>query len=234
MTRAFRFLALLLSAVLVLGACGDDDTATTDESDGATADADGDDPLAGVSLVSDGSLTVCTDAPYEPFEFEGDDGEFTGFDMELLREIGSRLDLELAVTVQPFDGIWLGPAAGNCDIVASAMTITPERAAAVTFSDPYFDADQSLLVRADDEDTYGTLADLAGKRIAVQTGTTGETYANEQQARGRHDPGLRRTGCDVPRHRLGRGRRHPPGPAGQRLPGDEGRRRRGDRDLPDR
>ena len=159
--RFMRLLLPLLAAAIVVVACGDDDDA------------------ADFSLVADGTLTVCTDAPYEPFEFEGADGTFTGFDMDLLREIAGGLDLELSVAVVPFDGIWLLPAAGECDLVGSAMSITEERQQAVLFSDPYFDADQSLLVRASDSDQFATLASLAGAKIGVQTGTTGEIYAQE-------------------------------------------------------
>ena len=137
-----------------------------------------------LGLVASGKLTVCTDAPYEPFEFQDASGNFTGFDMDLLREISSGLDLTMDVKVVPFDGIWLLPAAGECDIVGSAMTITDERKASALFSDPYFDADQSLLVRKADEATYATLASLAGKKIAVQTGTTGEVYAKANTPQG--------------------------------------------------
>lgn len=170
-----RLLLLPLAAALVLGACGDDDD-TGD--DGAT---EGTEPTAEVAapdgLVSGGELTVCSDTPYEPFEFEGDDGEQTGYDIELLRAIADDAGLDLEVADLPFDGILGSLAAGQCDVVASAVTITEERAQQVDFSDPYFDADQSLLVRAEDEGTYATLADLAGQRIGVQSGTTGAEYA---------------------------------------------------------
>ena len=78
----------------------------------------------------------------------------------------------------PFDGILGSLAAGDCDVVASAVTITDERAEQVDFSDPYFDAEQSLLIKADNDEIAG-IADLAGKTVGVQTGTTGEAYANE-------------------------------------------------------
>ena len=157
-----RLLLPLIAVAVLVAACGDDD-----------------DDAASFSLVSDGTLTVCTDAPYEPFEFEAADGTFTGFDMDLLRTIAGGLDLELGVAVVPCDGIWLLPAAGECDLVGSAMTITEERQQAALFSDPYFDADQSLLVRASDSDQFATLASLAGANIGVQTGTTGEIYAQD-------------------------------------------------------
>ncbi|NOY55160.1 MAG: basic amino acid ABC transporter substrate-binding protein [Actinobacteria bacterium] len=130
-------------------------------------------------LVKPDTLTICTDAPYPPFEFQADDGSWTGFDMDLMSKITDGLGLKMEVTVQPFDGIWLAPQAGTCDIVVSAMTITKERAANALFSDPYFDADQSLLIRKADAGSIKTLADMAGKVIGVQTGTTGEIYAQE-------------------------------------------------------
>jgi polar amino acid transport system substrate-binding protein len=135
-------------------------------------------------LIAEGKLTVCTDSPYEPFEFEDPDGPagFGGFDIELLDAIAKELDLELAVAVTPFDGIWLQPAAGACDLVGSAMTITELRAENALFSDPYFNAEQSLMVNAGNEGLK--LADTDGMRIGVQVGTTGEAYAEANKPAG--------------------------------------------------
>ena len=170
-----RLLALLPALALVFAACGDDDDEPTNT--GAGGDAPAADEL---DLVADGTLTVCSDIPYEPFEFEGEDGEFTGYDIETLEEIATRIgDLELEVRVTPFDGILGALEAGDCDVVGSSVTITEERAEQVNFTQPYFDADQSLLVAAEDEETYATLDDLAGQTIGVQAGTTGEIYAEE-------------------------------------------------------
>ncbi|MDH3226619.1 MAG: transporter substrate-binding domain-containing protein [Thermoleophilia bacterium] len=173
MRRVLWMLALLAAIAALAVSCGDDDDDNGDS--GSTAE---------FTTISDGDLTVCTDAPYEPFEFEGADGEFTGFDMELMRAIATNLNLDLAVTVQPFDGIWLAPEAGTCDLVASAMTITDERSDAALFSDPYFDANQSLLVKAEDAEELSSLGALDGKTIGVQSGTTGESYANENKPDG--------------------------------------------------
>lgn len=178
MSRKLRFAAVVATLGLALAACGGgssgggDDAETTDTT-----------PIDQVELtfqpISAGKLTVCSDAPYEPFEYQDENGNWTGFDMDLMTAIAKRYGLTLEVTKQPFDGIWLAPAAGTCDIVASSITITEERAQNAAFSDPYFDADQSLLVRSEDAATYVDLASLAGKTIAVQTGTTGEAYAKE-------------------------------------------------------
>lgn len=184
MRSRMRATALLAVLAFVLAACAGettttagDDTATTGSDNTAATPAE-------VETIAAGKLTVCTDAPYPPFEFQADDGTWTGFDMDLLGAIAENLGLELAVTVQPFDGIWLAPAAGTCDMVASAVTITPERAEQALFSDGYFDADQSLLVREADAGTYPDLDSLAGKTIAVQTGTTGEQYAKDHTPEG--------------------------------------------------
>lgn len=199
MRRISRIAAPVLALGLILAACGDDSSSSTDETTAAaeeTATADttaaatedtaaaeeGAVDVASLGLIADGKLTVCTDAPYPPFEFQDETTkEWTGFDMDVVREIAAGIGsgLELAVTVQPFDGIWLAPKAGTCDMVASAMTITEERKANALFTDGYFDADQSLLVRAEDKDALTSLEALAGKTIAVQTGTTGESYAQE-------------------------------------------------------
>jgi polar amino acid transport system substrate-binding protein len=169
--RITWMLALIAAVATIAVACDDDD----DNNDSASN--------ADFTTVSDGKLTVCTDQPYKPFEFV-EDGEYTGFDFELLRAIATNLDLELEGRDEAFDGIWLAPEAGKCDLVGSAMTITPERSEAALFSDPYFDANQSLMVRAEDAETYPDLASLAGKTIGVQAGTTGESYATENTPEG--------------------------------------------------
>jgi len=132
-------------------------------------------------LVDAGTLTVCSDIPYPPFEFEGGDNGtgYTGFDIDLLDAIAKKLDLKLSVQDVGFDALQSGTtlAAGTCDIGASAMTITDERKANIDFSDPYYDSLQSLLVRTDSG--IESIDDLAGKNVGVQQGTTGEAYANE-------------------------------------------------------
>ena len=178
MSRKLRFAAVVATLGLALAACGGGSSSGGDGGESAETT-----PIDQVELnfqpISAGKLTVCSDAPYEPFEYQDENGNWTGFDMDLMTAIAKRYGLTLEVTKQPFDGIWLAPAAGTCDIVASSITITEERAQNAAFSDPYFDADQSLLVRSEDAATYVDLASLAGKTIAVQTGTTGEAYAKE-------------------------------------------------------
>lgn len=168
--------AVAAAAVLALSGCA-----------GSTGpDGDGDKPASGsdavdYGLVSDGTMTVCSDIPYPPFEFEGGDNGtgYTGFDIELLDAISKKLDLKLSVQDTGFEALQSGATllAGTCDLGASAMTITEERKANIDFSDPYYDSLQSLLVRADSG--IESIDDLDGKNVGVQQGTTGEIYAKE-------------------------------------------------------
>ncbi|MFP4148809.1 MAG: transporter substrate-binding domain-containing protein [Nitriliruptoraceae bacterium] len=203
MRRSLRAVAVAAALALTLAACGGDDDATDEPTDDTTEDGaedgaedeaedgadDGadegaadEDAAASLDLVADGALTVCTDAPYEPFEFEDPDAPsgYSGFDIDLMQEIADRNDLELVVVNAGFEGLTSGAemAAGTCDVAASAITITEERAANVDFTDAYYSAIQSLLVPAGSE--ISSIDDLAeGVTVGVQSGTTGEAYAEE-------------------------------------------------------
>jgi len=124
-------------------------------------------------------LTVCTDVPYPPMEYEDPDADsgFTGFDIELMREIALDLGLDLFVVTPGWDAITSGLAmdARHCDLSAAAITITPEREEGVDFSNPYFSADQSLLVEEDSNATE--MADLGS--VAVLSGTPGDLYVQD-------------------------------------------------------
>ncbi|UYM07234.1 basic amino acid ABC transporter substrate-binding protein [Solicola gregarius] len=160
--------AILAASTLALSACGSDDD------DGGGGSGSGSD----ISTISEGTLTVCSDIPYEPFEYE-DGGGYTGFDMDLMAAIAKGLDLELEVKDVGFDGLQSGAslAAGQCDIGASAMTITEEREANIDFSEPYYDSKQTLLVPSDSD--IQSIDDLSGTKVGVQQGTTGKLYAEE-------------------------------------------------------
>ncbi len=145
---------------------------------GGTASGESADSLTEVSLVFKGALTVCTDIPYAPFEYE-EDGKPTGFDIDLVREVADALKAELDVVDVSFDDITSGDSLNNdvCDVAISAMTITGERARVLDFSSPYFDAKQALITpRGSGLDE---IKELAGKRVGVQKDTTGETYLND-------------------------------------------------------
>ncbi len=130
------------------------------------------------TMVTSGTLTVCSDLPYAPFEsMKG--GHPVGFDIDLVREVATALGLRLQVKDTDFDAIQSGDALSSdqCDLAISAMTITGERARVLDFSSPYFDASQALVVAKGSG--IDSLDDLAGRWIGVQEGTTGELYVTD-------------------------------------------------------
>lgn len=162
-------------AALSLTACGGDGS-DTGSSTTATNDS-------GVKLVKSGTLTTCTHLPYAPFQFE-QDGKTVGFDVDLIDQVAKDLGVKQAIVDTPFEGIKSGQDlnTGKCDIAAAGMTITDERKQVIDFSKPYFDATQAMLVKKGAG--YASLADLAGKTVGVQSGTTGKDYVDANKPEG--------------------------------------------------
>jgi polar amino acid transport system substrate-binding protein len=164
--HARLFGGLLAAAALVsLSACGSEDSGSQ------------------LDLTSEGTLTVCSDIPYPPFEMQ-QGGGYTGFDIDLMREVAKGMGLQMSVQDVGFDGLQSGAslAAGQCDIGASAMTITAAREKNLDFSQPYYNSQQSLLVPTGSD--IQTIEDLAGKQVGVQQGTTGKLYAEDNTPEG--------------------------------------------------
>lgn len=186
MRRARRRTALVGAVLVAAAGCGggsspEPGASTTTEAPTAEDDVGARSgeaipgPAAGVDTLVEGALTACVVMPFPPFALEGPDGP-TGFDVELLRAVAEEVGLDLIVNESGQAGILGGPEAGECDIVAAALTITDERARDVLFSDPYLEVDQSLLVRRGDT---RRLASLGGRPIGVLSGSTGDVYAVE-------------------------------------------------------
>ncbi|NLY74525.1 MAG: basic amino acid ABC transporter substrate-binding protein [Firmicutes bacterium] len=123
-------------------------------------------------------LNVGTDATYEPFEYIDESGNYVGFDMELIKMVADELGMELKIHNVNWDGIIPGLINGNYDCLISAMTITEERQKQISFSDPYFSIKQVIVVKTDNDAIKGP-ADLAGKTVTAQIGTTGDLYASK-------------------------------------------------------
>ena len=118
-------------------------------------------------------ITVATDATWPPFEYiDETTKEFVGFDIDLMKAIAEAAGFEVEFVNVAWDPLLAGMAAGQYDAAISAMTITEERAKQFDFSEPYYNAGQLIAVRIDNDTITGP-ADLAGKVVGAQIGTTG-------------------------------------------------------------
>ncbi len=125
------------------------------------------------------ALRIGTDATYPPFEtINTATGQPDGFDIDLIREICILCGRTPEFIVTPFDGMIPGLNSAKYDVAISALTITPERAEQVDFSDPYYLAGQTIAV-PESVTTVTSLPDLYGKKVGVQLGTTGEMMAKK-------------------------------------------------------
>jgi polar amino acid transport system substrate-binding protein len=169
-TRAAVALAAVLG--LSLSACG---------SDSGSSGSDDKAKAAGITLVKPGKLTVCTHLPYKPFQFK-DGTDVVGFDVDLLNLVADDLGLKQDVVNIEWAQVTSGAAfqAKKCDMGMGAMTITKERQAAISITDPYMDATQVLMAKKDSG--IKSLADLRGKKLGAQADTTGKKYADENAA----------------------------------------------------
>ena len=122
-------------------------------------------------------FTMGIDPEYPPFSYLGDDGGYTGFDVEVCRAVCDYLGWELAVFVVNWDEKLVQLDSRECDCVWSGMTILDSmKQAGYVISEPYYDNTQVLVVKADSGVTAS--AELAGKLVAVQLGTSGEALLN--------------------------------------------------------
>lgn len=182
--RAWSLLSVLaLLAALVVAGCGSSDDSTSGSSSESTSTSGGTD-TANLPLITPGTLTVGSDIPFPPFE-QGDPPKYEGFDIDLINAVAEKLGLETDINDAPFNLLLRG-GGGQFDLAISATTITPERAQVVDFSDPYFNADQGLLVMQGSD--VASVDDLGGKIVGVQSGTTGENYAKTQTDAGEVRP----------------------------------------------
>lgn len=125
-----------------------------------------------------GTFTVGFDQDFPPMGFVGDDGEYTGFDLELAQEVASRLGLEYVPQPIAWDAKDMELEAGTIDCIWNGFTMNG-REDAYTWSDPYMDNSQVFVVAADSG--ISTLADLAGKVVEVQTDSSAEAALKDNQ-----------------------------------------------------
>ena len=167
--------ALLAAGALTLTACGGSSTPAATE--------------GGVQLINAGKLTVCSDVPYEPFEFQKD-GETVGFDIDIANELAKDLDAELNIVDSSFEAIETGTALAGCDVSISSVSITDVRKQVMDFSEPYMDDDLTLVAK--EGSGVENIDSAKGKKVGVQQATTGADYATENgiEAQQFEDTGL--------------------------------------------
>jgi len=176
---------VLVSALALLAAACGDDSGTTEAPATTAAPTTEAPPTTDVDIPTlvPGVLTVGSDISWPPFEEYDAEGNVIGFDADLVHEIAARLGLEVEWQDTSFDTIFTNLAQGQFDIVASGATITEERSQQVNFSDGYFNSNQALTVNHTVTPGINELADLSpGDSVAVQTGTTGAAWAQENLA----------------------------------------------------
>jgi len=172
--------ALLIGAMCVtMTACGSkaEDTAkeetpaeteTTAESEEGTADAS-----AEIKTVSDGVLTMGTNAAFPPYEFYDGD-KIVGIDTEIAEALAAKLGLKLEVVDMDFAAIVTAVQSGKVDVGIAGMTVDEERLKNVDFTNSYATGVQAIIVTEDSE--IASVDDLEGKLIGVQEGTTSHMF----------------------------------------------------------
>ena len=139
-----------------------------------------------VRLLTPGTLTACIDSPFPPFEYskQSDGEDLSGIDIDILSALAKNNKLAVAFVETPFENIFQALREGRCDVIASAVPVTPTRAKSFDFTRTYLTVRQSLLVRATDSRTYVSLDSLAGKTIGVQTGSVASARFRAHPATG--------------------------------------------------
>ena len=134
--------------------------------------------LSAVALADDGKVFIMgIDPEYPPFSYLGDDGEYTGFDVEVCQAVCDYLGWKLEIFGVNWDEKLVQLDSMECDCVWSGMTILDSmKEAGYVISAPYYDNTQVLVVK--ENSGLASSADLAGKLVAVQLGTSGEALLN--------------------------------------------------------
>lgn len=183
-----KWLALVaagaLAAALALVGCASGNSGSGSASGSASASASGSASASTeMKLVKEGKLLIATSPDFPPFE-NLENGEMVGLDIEIGKAVAEKLGLEPEFVSLQFDSILTAVAAGTqADVGISGLTVDPERAKTVDFSDSYYVDDLSVAVMKNNADITADNVDEAlnkeGAVIAVQSGTSGETYVKE-------------------------------------------------------
>lgn len=158
--------ALALVSVFALAACGSTSNGNLQE-----------------KVVKKGKLVVAISPDYAPFEFKAlVDGKDTivGADVELAKAIADELGVKLELSSMSFDNVLSSLQTGKADMAISGLSATKERKNAYDFSEPYYETENAVLVKASDLNKYNSVDSLSGVKVAVQKGTIEEGLAKDQ------------------------------------------------------
>ncbi|MBQ6825496.1 MAG: basic amino acid ABC transporter substrate-binding protein [Clostridia bacterium] len=122
-------------------------------------------------------LVMGTNASFPPYEFTDDAGNIVGIDAEIAAAVAEKLGKELEIKDMDFDSLLTAVQSGSIDFALAGMTVTDERKETVDFSDTYATGVQVVIVS--ENSAIKTVDDLQGKKIGVQTGTTGDIYCTD-------------------------------------------------------
>jgi len=184
MSKLFAGIGLPLLTALAIAGCGSSSTSTSTT---ATSASNPVNPSVAAqvpaSVKSAGTLTVASDATYAPNEFIASDGHTViGMDPDLMKALAEVMGLKVNVINATFDTIIPGLAGGKYDVGASSFTDTAEREKTVNFV-TYFSAGTSFYAKSTANPGVNTIADLCGKTVAVEKGTTEEEEAKAQSTK---------------------------------------------------
>lgn len=177
---SIAMLSMVLAGSMLLTACGGgntqpaENTGLDDTQQSETAEN-----------TEGGVLRMGTNATFPPYEYMDENNEVAGIDAEIAAAIADKLGMELDITDMAFESLIPALQAGTIDIVLAGMTVDPERAEQVNFTDTYATGVQVVIVPENSdiapvENEEGAMeVDLTGKTIGVQTGTTGDLYCTD-------------------------------------------------------
>jgi len=141
-------------------------------------------PAASVSVAAGSTVadwTVGANIGNVPWEFQNAQGQYVGFEIDLVNEVARRVGRSVQFQNIPFNGLFPAVQSNRIQIAISSITITPRRLLTLGFAQPYYDADQSLSVTKSSR--IMSLEDLAGKTVGVDTASTGDIWATANKAR---------------------------------------------------
>lgn len=142
----------------------------------------------GFAVAQPRTLVVGSSATYPPFAYETPAKQIVGFDVDIITAIAQKRGLTVRLVNTPFTGVFASLVNGDIDLIISGVTINDRRKQSYDFTTPYFEARQLIAVPA--ASTVTSLQDLAGKKVAVVTGSTGDDVAS--RAFGKTSANIRR------------------------------------------